>query len=39
MGNWHISIEGVGVHHNTDYEKDANKMAKQFVEDLKKSWA
>lgn len=37
MGNWHISIEGIGVHHNTDNPKDANKMAKVFVKELKKA--
>jgi hypothetical protein len=35
MGNWHISIEGQGAHHNTDYDKDANRMAHRFVEELK----
>jgi hypothetical protein len=33
MGNWHISIEGVGIHHNHD-PKDANVMANKFVQDL-----
>ncbi len=37
MGNWHISIEGVGPHHNVDHDLDANKMATQFVNDLKKA--
>ena len=35
MGNWHISIEGIGIHHNKDNENDANVMAKKFVQDLK----
>ena len=35
MGMWHISIQGTGAHHNTDYPKDANKMASEFVEALK----
>lgn len=35
MGNWHISIEGVGAHHNADYPKDANKMGEAFVALLK----
>lgn len=35
MGNWNISIEGVGAHHNTDYPKDANKMAESFAVALK----
>lgn len=37
MGNWHISIEGVGIHHNVDTPKDANKMAEKFVKDLKEA--
>ena len=36
MGNWHISIEGVGVHHNQALETDANKMAAKFVAELKR---
>lgn len=35
MGNWNISIEGVGVHHNKDLPTDADKMAKKFVDELK----
>ncbi len=35
MGNWHISIEGVGPHHNENYLGDANKMAEDFVSELK----
>lgn len=35
MGNWHISIEGIGSHHNTDNPKDADKMAAEFVKQLK----
>ncbi len=35
MGNWHISIEGVGFHHNSKMPEDANRMAKKFAEDLK----
>lgn len=35
MGNWNINIQGVGAHHNTDHENDANKMTKKFVNDLK----
>ena len=31
MGNWNISIQGIGSHHNTDYPNDANKMAENFV--------
>lgn len=37
MGDWHISIQGTGAHHNPDYPKDANKMARKFVEDLKEA--
>ena len=37
MGNWHISIQGVGAHHNKDYAGDANVMAKEFVEALTKA--
>lgn len=37
MGNWNINISGIGVHNNTRVEvpEDADKMAKQFVKDLK----
>lgn len=35
MGNWQISIEGTGAHHNHDYPSDANQLAKEFVEQLK----
>ena len=35
MGNWHISIQGIGSHHNTNYDKDANKMAAAFVQALR----
>lgn len=34
MGNWHISVQGVGAHHNQNNPTDANKMARKFVEDL-----
>lgn len=37
MGNWNITIRGIGAHHNhalaIDY--DANKMAAEFVEKLR----
>lgn len=37
MGNWNITIQGAGAHHNhalaIDY--DANKMAAEFVEKLR----
>lgn len=35
MGNWNISIHGVGAHHNRGFPKDANRMAARFVEELK----
>lgn len=35
MGNWTITIQGTGAHHNKDYPGDANKMAQKFVEELK----
>lgn len=34
MGNWNITIEGVGPHHN-DRDFDADFMAKAFVKALK----
>ena len=37
MGDWHISIQGVGCHHNPDYPKDANKMAAEFVAKLREA--
>lgn len=35
MGNWNITIQGVGCHHNKDLPQDADRMSKKFVEDLK----
>lgn len=45
MGNWNISIRGVGAHHNwQDAEgnpggnpKDADRMARRFVRELKEA--
>lgn len=37
MGNWHISIEGVGCHHNKDYPLDANRLSATFVKSLKEA--
>lgn len=44
MGNWHISIQGVGAHHNTvgphnpaGNAADANLMMADFVEALRKA--
>lgn len=34
MGNWHISVRGVGMHHNNS-PLDANEMARVFTEALK----
>lgn len=34
MGNWNITIRGVGCHHNRKYPKDANRMAADFVRQL-----
>jgi hypothetical protein len=36
MGNWHISIKGVGIHHN-GRKDDAEQMAADFVDELKKA--
>ena len=35
MGNWNITIRGIGAHHNKDNPTDANRMSKEFVEALK----
>ena len=35
MGNWNISIRGVGVHHNKNLPHDANRMAVTFVKMLR----
>lgn len=37
MGNWHISIQGVGSHHNQNNPTDANLMARDFVSQLLKA--
>jgi len=34
MGNWSISIEGIGCHHNDDAE-DADRIARETVAKLK----
>lgn len=34
MGNFNISIEGVGIHHNKNTPNDANRMAQKFVKEL-----
>lgn len=35
MGNWNITIRGLGCHHNPDLETDADRMTAEFVEKLK----
>lgn len=35
MGNWNISISGVGCHHN-GAEYDVEQLAAKFVDELKK---
>lgn len=35
MGNWNITIRGVGCHHNKKLDTDANRMAAKFVQELK----
>lgn len=35
MGNWNISINGTGAHHNQDNPGDADKRFKEFVAKLK----
>ena len=35
MGNWNITIVGIGAHHNENNPKDAQRLAARFVEDLK----
>lgn len=35
MGQWNISINGTGCHHNKKLATDANRMAAKLVEDLR----
>lgn len=35
MGNWNISIHGVGCHHNKKLKTDADRMAADFVKQLR----
>jgi hypothetical protein len=35
MGNWNITINGVGCHHNQNNPTDANLMTQKFVSDLR----
>ena len=37
MGNWNVSIQGMGAHHNHDNPTDADRMAKTFVDLLRKA--
>lgn len=37
MGNYNITIQGVGPHHNTDHDGDADKLAKLLVTQLRDS--
>lgn len=34
MGDWAVVVHGTGAHHNSDYPKDADRMAQRFVDDL-----
>ena len=34
MGNWSITIQGVGYHHNKTEPKDANRLARKFIQEL-----
>ena len=36
MGNWNITIQGCGAHHNEKHAADANRLAKEFVQALEK---
>lgn len=35
MGNWNITVRGVGCHHNQGLPTDADRMAARFVKELK----
>lgn len=37
MGNWNITVRGVGFHHNRRQPIDANRMAAEFVKKLKEA--
>lgn len=34
MGNWNMTVVGTGSHHNTSYDKDANRLFAAFVKSL-----
>ena len=35
MGNYTIVVQGTGAHHNTERSGDADKLAEDFVQELK----
>lgn len=35
MGNWNMTVVGVGSHHNKDYPKDADRLFAKFLKELK----
>ncbi len=37
MGNYTITIKGLGAHHNKDNKADADKMAFQFIHELREA--
>jgi len=37
MGDWKISITGIGSHHNKSNTTDADKMVIEFIKQLKSS--
>lgn len=37
MGQWNMTIRGMGAHHNKRYPQDANRMLAEFVQKLKKA--
>jgi len=37
MGNWNISIRGVGAHHNENNPKDVDRIARRFVRELREA--
>lgn len=37
MGNWAITVTGIGPHHNQNYENDVNRLAAGFVRLLRRA--
>lgn len=37
MGNFNLSIRGIGHHHNTDLKTDVDRMARRFVRELEEA--